>query len=186
MAKVIKMNTNFYDMISENPSRKRMLLAAGLKETDIPRYRDVDVPPYKRYRQLPIFTDTRFIEKNLDTNKNSIIVLTRAGGECREYYKDWWENIKKNPNYVIDYDSNMSTNYAFIEFSCNEYVMNELKKLDNNPEPDIDRIVQIKREEAIIRAKAKGIVLDEIEIDIIAMKQALMLLDETTEDCMKL
>lgn len=186
MAKVIKMNTNFYDMISENPSRKRMLLAAGLKETNIPRYRDVDVPPYKRYRQLPIFTDTRFIEKNLDTNKNSIIVLTRTGGECREHYKDWWKNIKKNPNYIIDYDSNMSTNYAFIEFSCNEYAMNELKKLDNNPEPDIDRIVQIKREEAIIHAKAKGITLDEREIDIIAMKQALILLDEIAENCIKL
>lgn len=163
MPQVIRMQSNLYDMVSVHPNRKEVLFAAGLKESSIPRYRDVDVPPYKRYRQLPIFTDTRFKEENLDNNKNSIIVLTRIGGGNRETFKDWWEQIKKHPNYITDYDSNADSTYAFIEFGCNEETMNQLKELDNNHEPDIDRVTKVNIETAFMLAKMTGQRMNEAD-----------------------
>lgn len=159
MSKVIQMESNLYDIITENPSKGEVLFAIGLKEGEIARFRDVDVPPYRRFRQIPLFTDSRFKDEN--TTKDTVVVLTRTGGGNRAEYKTWWENIKKHHNYVIDYDADFDRTYAFIEFKCDKHILDNLKKLDNSPNLDKNRIIEKNKSIVKMMAKAMNIEIDE-------------------------
>lgn len=176
MAQVITMEGNLYDMVTENPSKGEVLFAIGLEETAIARFRDIDVPPYKRFRQIPLFTDSRFKHEN--TTKDTVIVLARVGGGNREDYKVWWDTIRSHPNYITDYDTDFDKTYAFIEFRCNKDVLENLKKLDNNPDVDVQRIIEVNKRVSKDMLKAIGQPIDESVIVLHAIELAYDLLKD--------
>ena len=59
----------------------------------------------------------RFRDVDLTNNGEIVRVFTRTGGGNRECYEDNWENIRKNENYIKDYDDDFDCTYAYIEFT---------------------------------------------------------------------
>lgn len=128
------------NLLSDNYNIGPILKAIGLKKGDIDRFRDVDVPPYSRYRQLPLFTDPRFESEDKCSDKNTIVVLTRTGGSNRSEYGDNWKFIRNHPNYICDYDCSFDETYAYIEFSVDPTTLSKLKLLNSNPKPDLEKM----------------------------------------------
>lgn len=131
----------YTSLISDNKNVDLILSKLNLKVKDLDRFRDIDIPPYNRFRQLPLFTDTRFKDIDNCKNKDTVIVLTRTGGGNRKDYIKNWTDIKNNENYVCDYDADFDTTYAYIEFKIDKESLIELKKLDTNYEPDLKKLI---------------------------------------------
>lgn len=62
----------------------------------------------------------RYRDVNLNKEGNTITVLTRLGGPNRKDYRQVFTNVKKNPNYMRDYDDVFDNTYCYIDFSVPE------------------------------------------------------------------
>lgn len=151
-------------LISDNPNVETILETISLTSKNIDRFRDVDVPPFKRFRQLPLFTDEKFANEEVCKDRNSIVVLTRIGGANRNDYKNGWDQLRNHPNYISDYDCSFDNTYAYIEFNVDSNILNELKKLDSNPEPDIEKIIQSNMGTAKMISQLTGEPLNEKDL----------------------
>lgn len=85
-------------LFSENEEATALLGMIGVTREDFQRYRDV----------------------NLNPEGNVITVLTRIGGGNRRDYKDVFKIMKKNPNYIKNYDDGFDKTYAYFEFKVPE------------------------------------------------------------------
>lgn len=132
----------YNSMISENPIKEDILNAVNIKESDIARFRDVDIPPYDKFRLIPLFTDAKFKDGEACKDKDTAIVLTRIGGGNRENYKEGWSKIKNHPNYICDYDSSYDKTYAFVEFKISDEDMGRLKSMNVKHTLDIERVIE--------------------------------------------
>lgn len=65
----------------------------------------VNMEYFERFRDIDITHEGKIIR-----------VMTRLGGENREYYKDVWKAIKNHELYIEDYDDKFDNTYAYIEF----------------------------------------------------------------------
>lgn len=71
----------------------------------------------------------RFRDVDLINNGETVRVFTRTGGNNREYYQDIWEEIRKDSNYITDYDDDFDCTYAYIEFKVPENKLIEAKSM---------------------------------------------------------
>lgn len=58
----------------------------------------------------------RFRDVDLINDGKTVRVFTRTGGGNRENYQVVWEEIRKDSNYITDYDDDFDCTYAYIEF----------------------------------------------------------------------
>lgn len=84
----------YNSLFGVNANSIEILSLIGLKEEFFARFRDVD----------------------LINNGETVRVFTRTGGGNREDYEDNWQEIRKNSNYITDYDDDFDDTYAYIEF----------------------------------------------------------------------
>ena len=82
-------------LFGENENAVPLLGMISLTKNDFQRYRDV----------------------YLNKEGTKITVLTRLGGGNRNDYKETIEKIRKNPNYIYDYDDGYDSTYAYFEFT---------------------------------------------------------------------
>jgi hypothetical protein len=64
-----------------------------------------------------IFVSGRFRDIYLNEDGTKIILYTRNGGGNREGYWYVFKILKAHPNYLIDYEDDFDSTYAYIEFS---------------------------------------------------------------------
>lgn len=62
----------------------------------------------------------RYRDVNLNKEGTVITVLTRLGGLNRKDYKQVFKNVKRNPNYIRDYDDVFDNTYCYIDFKVPE------------------------------------------------------------------
>lgn len=62
----------------------------------------------------------RYRDVNLNKEGTVITVLTRLGGFNRKDYKQVFKNVKRNPNYIRDYDDVFDNTYCYIDFKVPE------------------------------------------------------------------
>lgn len=62
----------------------------------------------------------RYRDVNLNKEGTVITVLTRLGGFNRKDYRQVFTNLKRNPNYMRDYDDVFDNTYCYIDFSIPE------------------------------------------------------------------
>lgn len=101
---------SFYSMMFGRNSQSEILLAVlGIKEVDVPRFRDV-------------FTSE---------DGSEIIIHTRTGGGNREGY--WEQNaaLTKLPGYKCDYDDEGDNTYANFEFEVPEEWRQDVQNLSS-------------------------------------------------------
>lgn len=87
-------------LFDENKDAMALLGMIELTRNDFQRYRDVW----------------------LNKEGTIITVFTRLGGNNRKEYKQVFENIRKNPYYVQDFDDNFDETYAYIRFKVPEKI----------------------------------------------------------------
>lgn len=58
----------------------------------------------------------RYRDVYLNPEADIITVLTRLGGDNRKHYKEIFNQIKSNPNYIRNYDDDFDETYCYFEF----------------------------------------------------------------------
>lgn len=74
----------------------------------------------------------RFRDCFVDIDDKTINIYTRVGGGNRESHKDEIEELRKNQNYIRDYDDNFDNTFATFVFSIPEKWKIDFDKLINN------------------------------------------------------
>lgn len=93
----------------------------------------------------------RYRDVNLNTEGDTITVLTRLGGMNRKDYKQVFANIKRNPNYMRDYDDVFDNTYCYIDFSVPEQYKKTCKMMaPKEPRPSIKELFEKEIEESKI------------------------------------
>jgi hypothetical protein len=65
----------------------------------------------------------RYRDCYLNKEGTIVTILTRLGGVNRRTYKQVFNNVKQNPNYVRDYDDDYDDTYCYFEFKVeNKYL----------------------------------------------------------------
>lgn len=111
----------YYSLFGVNANSIEILSLIGLKQDFFVRFRDVD----------------------LINNGETVRVFTRTGGNNREAYEDNWEEIRKNSNYIVDYDDDFDNTYAYIEFKVPADKLENAKALfAGEPESFEDKFIK--------------------------------------------
>ena len=80
----------------------------------------------------------RYRDVYLNKEGNIITVLTRLGGSNRQHFKQVFTNIKRNENYIRDYDDEGDPTYCYIEFNVPEKYKYVCERMA--PEKDRDNV----------------------------------------------
>ena len=118
-------------LFGENPDAMALLGMIGTTRNDFQRYRDV----------------------NLNKDGNIIIVTTRLGGENRDDYKQVFTNMRRNENYIKDFDDDLDCTYCYFYFKVPEKYLHTTKMMAPEEEP---LSVGKKFEKEIEEAKVPG------------------------------
>ena len=94
-------------LFGENADAVPLLGMIGVTRDDFQRYRDVYLNP----------------------EGNKITVLTRLGGCNRGDYKEVFKMMKKNPNYIKNYDDKFDHTYTYFEFKVPEKYLQACKMM---------------------------------------------------------
>ena len=78
----------------------------------------------------------RYRDVYLNKKGTKVIVISRTGGDNRKDYRQSFINIRKNPNYIRDYDDEFDKTYCYFEFK----VPDEFKYTAMQMAPKEDRI----------------------------------------------
>lgn len=96
----------------------------NLSDKDICRFRDIELYPFIN------FTTSGLLNEDLVKKyKSNILILTRIGGNNREYHSDNWDFIRKLKNYKCDFDSTYDNTYAFIVLEVSNTTLAKIQTL---------------------------------------------------------
>lgn len=101
---------SFYNMLFGQNSKSDLLLAVlGVKQVDVPRFRDVYV----------------------DDNGKTLTIHTRTGGGNRESYREENAALTKLPGYKGDYDDDFDSTYANFEYNTPDEWVQDVANLSD-------------------------------------------------------
>lgn len=104
----------YNQLFGENPSTDRILDMLNLKREDFGRFRDV----------------------YLDSIGAVAMVYTRCGGGNREEYDYVYDELRKHPCYIRDYDDEYDSTYSYIEFAIPLKYQEEAKAMATGKKPE--------------------------------------------------
>lgn len=110
--KILEIAPNLYNQLFKvNKDAPLLVKVLGLK--DVGRFRDIF----------------------LNANGEKIVLYTRNGGNNRKEYQHIFDQLRKHPRYVRDWDDNYDNTYAYIEFTVPQKYQEELKKMATGVNP---------------------------------------------------
>ena len=56
----------------------------------------------------------------LDSDGSNVLILALAGGENRPQFEEFWNAVRRFPQYTRDYDDSSDSNFAWIVFAVPE------------------------------------------------------------------
>ena len=94
----------------------------------------------------------RFRDIFLNKDGTRIILYTRNGGKNRKKYQSIFDDLRKHPFYIRDWDDAYDNTYAYVEFSMPPKYIQELQGMATGIEPKSigDKFKEVFKEMAVM------------------------------------